>query len=188
MAIKSAYSASLSCSSFIPFENSKMGLMNSNCRPATNRREQGEATTIVSSLSQNKLPETHRSMPRSEEDRQAGKNPYIMFQVWLKPPFTSHHYWWAPTTMAEKSGSNYKMMLFLGFLKCPTGHYKATANRTRHQLLVKAVKKSEAHKYNIYTFHCHTITSFKSSSPLAFKESFNLMLQIHLKSVWAENT
>lgn len=43
MAIKSAYSASLSCSSFIPFENSKMGLMNSNCRPATNRREQGEA-------------------------------------------------------------------------------------------------------------------------------------------------
>lgn len=88
MAIKSAYSASLSCSSFIPFENSKMGLMNSNCRPATNRREQGEAVTtgfpLSPFLSWKSLPEIDCNTPGSGEDRQAGTNPYIMLQ-WIFP-------------------------------------------------------------------------------------------------------
>lgn len=116
MAIKSAYSASLSCSSFIPFENSKMGLMNSNCRPAMNRREQGEPVTTVSSLSQSKLPEIHCSTPESREDRQ-GKPFTLCFKCDWNLPFTSHHCWWAPTTVAEELVSKCKIMLFLGFLR-----------------------------------------------------------------------
>lgn len=78
----------------------------------------------------NKLPETHCSLPGSGEDRKAGKNPYVRFQVWWKPPLTSHYYRWAPTTVAEESGSKCKMTLLLAFLKA----LNALQHTTRQQL------------------------------------------------------
>lgn len=173
MAIKSAYSASLSCSSFIPFENSKMGLMNSNCRPATNRREQGEATTIVSSLSRslshNKLPGTHRSTLGSGEDRQARKTPYIMFQVWLKPPFTSHHYWW-PLTVADELGSNCKMTLFLSFLRALNAPQLITRQQLKEHNINYQISPSKSQKPTSTTSTLSTLAllpSHSSSNPEA---------------------
>ena len=167
MAIKSAYSASLSCSSFIPFENSKMGLMNSNCRPATNRREQGEAVTIVSPLSpllsrkgHQKSTAIHHGVGRTH--RQGQTLPLCSSESSLYI-----HYWWAPITVAELlQHSNCKITLFLGFPKALNAPQPITgqqAKGTKHQLSGKSIKMSESHKHNIYTVHSHSITSFTLS-------------------------
>lgn len=128
----------------------------------------------------------------------AARNPLLYTREWggetsrekplhyalINPPFTSTSGCEHQTTMAEETGSNCKMTLFLSSPKVLNVPHHLTGQQLKEHMISYQVSPSKHQKVTSTTFILSTITASPPSHPVAFMLSKKALIP-HFRFIWS---